>query len=628
MLRSKTNIQIPPSGSIAIFRGLDGAVYFKDDSGNIHLVYSYHDVYRIENPTFRTTPVNLTDETLKVLKFTDKEFIFKLSEANIVAAGGGGGGKPGKVGATGMVGPTGPGGGATGPTGNNGATGSTGATGPTGATGSTGETGATGSTGSTGSIGATGSSAADAWLLLGNSGTVQGVNFLGTIDNVGLDFRTNNTIRGSIANTGEWGINVAPIVGTQFSVKSGGTTNATFIEQLFNATPTLMFAVRDDGYISAGVASGSMTIGLGAGFQPAIVGNTFIGVGAGTQITTGDDNTALGHLALNLNTVGFHNTAIGCEALMSNVVGINNTACGEEALMNNVSSSNTAIGCASLTFNTSGFFNTAVGCDSLRNNTTGNDNTAMGIQSMNGSGAITGTYNTAVGSSSLQNIISGNFNTSIGHNSLNSNVSADYNVAVGEHCLFSNINAIANVGVGAYALQLATGESNTGIGNAALFGTTSGINNVALGRDAGRGNATGSGGVFIGFSSGLYETASNTFYVNNQDRTNINGDKTLSLMYGVFATTTAAQFLRHNSNVGILTNTFGTNADGVLAFANGTEPTTAPVGEIQLFSVNSTDGTATLGLVTEQAVEGIGITVLANKLKVRINGAQYFLLLG
>lgn len=44
------------------------------------------------------------------------------------------------------------------------------------------------------------------WFLDGNTGTVQGNNFLGTTDNVGLSFRTNNTIRQTITNSGNVGI--------------------------------------------------------------------------------------------------------------------------------------------------------------------------------------------------------------------------------------------------------------------------------------------------------------------------------------------------------------------------------------------------------------------------------------
>ena len=48
------------------------------------------------------------------------------------------------------------------------------------------------------------------WSILGNTGTAPATNFIGTTDNVELRFRTNNTERLSIGNTGNIGVNIAP----------------------------------------------------------------------------------------------------------------------------------------------------------------------------------------------------------------------------------------------------------------------------------------------------------------------------------------------------------------------------------------------------------------------------------
>ncbi len=58
------------------------------------------------------------------------------------------------------------------------------------------------------------------WSLLGNTATVNGTNFLGTIDDIGLDFRTNNTIRARIENSGRIGINMVPQTWAQTSSMS------------------------------------------------------------------------------------------------------------------------------------------------------------------------------------------------------------------------------------------------------------------------------------------------------------------------------------------------------------------------------------------------------------------------
>ena len=112
-------------------------------------------------------------------------------------------GDTGATGSTGDIGSTG----STGATGSTGSTGDTGSTGPTGATGSTGSTGSTGDTGSTGSTGATGADGAlNAWSLTGNTGTVAATNFIGSIDDVSLRFRTNNTEKMIIDSLGKIGI--------------------------------------------------------------------------------------------------------------------------------------------------------------------------------------------------------------------------------------------------------------------------------------------------------------------------------------------------------------------------------------------------------------------------------------
>ena len=118
--------------------------------------------------------------------------------------------------------------------------------------------------------------------------------------------------------------------------------------------------------------------------------------------------------------------------------------------------------------------------------------------------------------------------------------------------------------IGAYALSsTTTGYQNTAIGWDAMASLTSGSYNVAVGRGtlsnnlAGDGNtaigwfalssATGGGNVALGSYAGFYETASNAFYIDNQDRANTAGDKAKALLYGTFAATAAAQQLTINA---------------------------------------------------------------------------------
>lgn len=138
-----------------------------------------------------------------------------------------------------------------------------------------------------------------------------------------------------------------------------------------------------------------------------------------------------------------------------------------------------------------------------------------------GSGAgnttLSGNGNVAMGNSSQDNLTTGQLNTSLGW------------------------NALASV-IG--------GSSNTAVGQGSLFGVTSGATNTALGVNSGvNALTTGSGNVFIGHFSGGYESGSDAFYVNNQDRTNTAGDKTKSLLYGQFNATAASQQLTVNGQL-------------------------------------------------------------------------------
>jgi collagen type VII alpha len=125
-------------------------------------------------------------------------------------------GTTGEIGVTGTTGTTGAGytgaTGSTGSTSNTGVTGDTGSTGATGTTGEIGVTGTTGSTGSTSNTGSTGSTGATGvdlgthWTITGNTGTVASTNFIGTIDDVSLRFRTNNTEKMIIDSIGRVGV--------------------------------------------------------------------------------------------------------------------------------------------------------------------------------------------------------------------------------------------------------------------------------------------------------------------------------------------------------------------------------------------------------------------------------------
>ncbi len=194
--------------------------------------------------------------------------------------------------------------------------------------------------------------------------------------------------------------------------------------------------------------------------------------------------------------------------------------------------------------------NTAVGVISLDSNTTGDSNTAVGYLTLYTN--TIGFRNTANGYQSLYNNISGNNNTASGSGSLQSNTEGSQNTAKGNGVLSLNT----------------TGSYNTATGYAALGYNTTASNNTAVGSYAGYSNSTGENNVFLGYSAGKYETAGDSFYVDNRDRTNTAGDKAGALLYGTFNATPASQTLVINAKL--------TVARGIVTRVNSQTTTTSP----------------------------------------------------
>src|ERR1017187_9379169 len=172
------------------------------------------------------------------------------------------------------------------------------------------------------------------WTTTGNSGTVDGTNFIGTTDNVPLSFRVNNVAAGRI----DPGLN-----NTFFGYQSGISTKS--------------LANTANGY----QALYSNTVGYT---------NNAYGVQALYSNNKGVGNTANGVYALYSNTMGNYNTAIGFDALEENIIGGFNTAIGFDALGSNqtTGSNLTAVG-----------DNTAVNADGYTNSTAlGNGATITG----------------------------------------------------------------------------------------------------------------------------------------------------------------------------------------------------------------------------------------------------------
>ncbi|PWJ96760.1 endosialidase-like protein [Flavobacterium araucananum] len=376
-------------------------------------------------------------------------------------------------------------------------------------------------------------SSALSWSLNGNSATIDGTNFIGTTDNVPLNFRINNQKAGRVNTTH-----------TFFGYQAGNSNTENF-----------NVGIGDNAFYTNTTGYHNVAIGSNALYKNSTgVENIAVGSSALHENTTSSGNVAIGYEAMYLNTeygenvaVGFQalrsniedsNTAVGYQSLYANTLGYSNTAMGRESLRNSTTGSgNTALGRESLRMNTTGANNSAFGNNSMRNNTTGNENTTGGDLSLfsNETGSsnsayginslfhnLSGNVNTAIGKETLYNNTTGNNNVALGFATLYSNTSGDQNIAIGMESSRDNISGAGNIAIGLEASRInASGNNNVAVGNFALYSNVSGSNNTALGHqaDVSNGNITNS----TALGNGAVVDQSNKVRIGNDNVTIIEG---------------------------------------------------------------------------------------------------------
>jgi len=194
--------------------------------------------------------------------------------------------------------------------------------------------------------------AGSGWSLTGNSGTTAGTNFIGTTDNVDLQFKVNGTFSGCISKS-------------QNSLYFGYNT----------------------GYVQ-----NSNNVFIGNNIAPSFTSvsnqrNTFIGNGIGyINNVSGSENTAIGHNSMYNLSSGVDNSAIGRFSMYALTSGQFNSSIGYESQFNNTNgSNNTSIGSYSSVALNGGGYNTDLGVYANQYNVTGNYNTFIGANSGNSS---------------------------------------------------------------------------------------------------------------------------------------------------------------------------------------------------------------------------------------------------
>ena len=405
-------------------------------------------------------------------------------------------------------------------------------------------------------------------FFLISSSTNGMANFVGTVPQ--------QTVFGVFAN-GRVGIGTTTPI-SPLQVVSGANSYLTLSDSLF--TTYLGYQAGNVSSSTENTAIGYQALASTSGWR-----NTAVGYHA-LQNSTATYNTAVGYRALEANTTANSNTAVGVNALATNTTGGQNTALGHDALEYNVNGQyNTGLGYRALVFNQDGHDNTAVGYNALYYSTTTDFNIAIGSQPMYNASS-TGDNNIAIGYKTLYNN-NANFNIGIGVSALTANYGGALNTALGYNSMIANVS----------------GSNNTAIGVDTLFSNISGGNNTALGYLAGY-SSLGSGNVALGYNAGRYETGSNTFYVDNQNRSTNAAERTGALMYGTFNANPLLQTLTINGNVGIGTTTPFAKLD-LLSTLNNQTPL--------LNIASSTNGLATSSALFIAANGNVGVGTAAPK---------------
>lgn len=408
------------------------------------------------------------------------------------------------------------------------------------------------------------------------------------------------------------------------------------------------------------LTTGLRNVGLGLSALNQVTSgndNTAIGFGAGTSMAGASNaNTAVGSLALDALTLGSSNAAFGSDALSGLTSGQQNTAIGTNALsVLTIGSFNTILG-----YDTGSAYNAAQSSNILIANTgdvadnntirIGNQGNGAGQQNRNFQAGIYGV--TPAIASPLPVVIDsdGQLGTDAGGgivltltgntggpiapvagniNILNANTTVDIAGTAGT---LTQDFGISNLILGSNAASITSASENVGLGLNAFSFLTSGSSNVAIGFGAGQGITDGSRNICIGRSATAALPGSGTdgVAIGYNAQSGVFNTNTFNIAIG---TNAGSVNLAAASNSNILLNALNANnASNQLIIGRGTGTGTQQLSSAKICGIDGvnvgsvakvvTMASDQLGTATITAGSGITVTPGANTITISSTGAD------
>lgn len=276
------------------------------------------------------------------------------------------------------------------------------------------------------------------------------------------------------------GLSAAPTVATagQGKIYFSNSDNKFKISEstgLFQDLVTVRFPT--DSIPGSSIAIGQNA--LASQISASTYNNIAIGRNVLDSVTTGNYNVGIGSIGnsgsspLGNLTSGSRNIALGSGAGSSISTGSNNTFVGHDSGAVSTSSNNTAVGVSSLS-NSTGSSNVAMGSLALEQLTTGNENIGLGYFA--GSNLNNGSQNILIGSIVANSLVTGTRNIIMGQDVASNLTSGNNNIIIGtSNAVQASTSTISNsLNVGNLI------QGNLQSGNESLRITTAGLERVVV----------------------------------------------------------------------------------------------------------------------------------------------------